>query len=177
MGEQDREQPLPATRAELMERAEAAWTALDAALIDLDPHQLGATPSGGGWSIQDHLAHLTVWVQSAVAILAGTSRAAAMGVSDAVWASHDEDDVNAAIADAWHGRTALDVLTALRTAQAELRERVSALEDDDLARPYSAFQPDAPAVTDPVVGWLAGNTYEHVAMHLPAIRAIRAQVT
>lgn len=177
MSDLERELPLPATRAELMARAEAAWAALDATLVDLDPHQLSTPPSGGGWSIKDHLAHLTVWTVSATALVGGEDRPEAMGVDPDVWATRDEDAVNAAIEAAWRDRPALDVLTALRTAQAALRERVSAMSDDDLARPYAAFQPDAPEVTDPIVHWLVGNTYEHAAMHLPAIRAIRAQVT
>lgn len=166
------------TRVELMEQVEAAWAALDRALIDLDAHQLSIEPTSGGWSIKDHLAHLAVWTNSAAAILGGKSRADAMGVDPAVWEAGDEDEINAEIERVWSDRSPADVLAALRTAQANLRELISAMSDDDLAKPYSHFQPDEdPYNPDPVIRWIAGNTFEHVEKHLPAILAIREQVT
>ena len=172
----DREPP-PATRVELLHRIEAAWAALDRALVDLDAHQLAVVPAGGDWSIKDHLAHLAAWASSASALLAGKSRPAAVGVDDATWATDDVDRINAAIEQAWVGRNATDVLTALRTAQAELRELIGAMDDEDLAKPYSHFQPNAePYDARPVIGWIAGDTYDHVADHLPAIETLRAAV-
>ncbi|MCC6790680.1 MAG: DinB family protein [Thermomicrobiales bacterium] len=166
------------TRAELMERIEAAWADLDQALIDLDGHQISLAPAPGEWSIKDHLAHLATWTVSAAALLSGKSRPEAMGVDGSVWASADEDEINAQIERIWSERAPADVLAALRTAQAQLRELIGAMSDDDLARAYSHFQPDAtPYVAAPVVGWIAGNTFEHVAMHLPALHAIRERVT
>lgn len=175
MGNEGRQQ-IP-TRVELMERVEAAWAALDRALIDLDAHQLSIAPAGGGWSIKDHLAHLAVWIESAVALLSGTSRPEAMGVDLALWDGGSEDEINAAIERNWSDRAPADVLAAVRTAQAHLRELISAMDDDDLARPYSHFQPDArPYNPNPVVGWISGNTFEHVEMHLPSIAALRNEV-
>jgi hypothetical protein len=174
-------EPIP-TRVELMERIEAAWAELDHALVDLDAHQLAAKPSppageGEAWSIKDHLAHLAVWMRSAAAIVSGKNRPEAMGIDCSVWERGGEEEINAAIQQHWGDRSPADVLAALRTAQAELRELVGAMEDEDLARPYSHFQPETPPYqSDPVVGWIAGNTFEHVAGHLPAIRAAREQV-
>jgi hypothetical protein len=168
---------IPATRAELMHRVEEAWAALDHALVDLDAHQLSAAPAAGAWSIKDHLAHIAVWANSASALLSGKSRPEMMGIAASVWEAGSEAEINAAIEQAWREREATDVLTALRTAQAALRELIGAMSDDDLAMPYSHFQPDAePYEPRPVVGWIAGNTYAHVADHLPAIAAIRAVV-
>ena len=79
-----------------------------------------------------------------------------------------------------HGLTQgeFDVLSALRTAQADLREVISGMDDEDLGRPYSHFQPETePYLPDPVVGWITGNTFEHVEDHLPALLAVREQVT
>jgi hypothetical protein len=170
-------EPFP-TRVELMERVEAAWAELDRALVDLDAHQLSAVPSGGDWSIADHLAHLAVWTQSAIALLSGESRPEAMDVDPALWDAENTDAINAAIEERWSGRPPADVLAALRTAQASLREVISAMDDEDLGRPYSHFQPDTvPYESNPVVGWITGNTFEHVEEHLPVILAIREQVT
>jgi hypothetical protein len=166
------------TRAELMERVESAWADLDRALIDLDAHQLSVSPAGGGWSIKDHLAHLAVWVNSAAALLGGKDRPDAMGVEPSVWETGDEDEINAAIQRVWSDRSPADVLAALRTAQAHLRELIGAMSDDDLMKPYSHYQPDSPPYnSNPVIGWITGNTFEHVEEHLPWILAVREQVT
>jgi hypothetical protein len=166
-----------ATRAELMERIEASWTALDDALIDLDAHQLSVVPAGAEWSIADHVAHLAIWMRSLVALLTGASRSDALGVTPEVWETSDPDVINEAIAAAWAGRSPADVLAALRTAQADVRSAISGIEDEDLARPYSHFQPDTvPYLPDPVIHWITGNTFEHIEAHLPAIQAAREQV-
>ena len=45
------------------------------------------------------------------------------------------------------------------------------LSDDDLQKPYSHYQPTDPDERRPVVGWVAGNTYEHYAEHIDWIKA------
>jgi hypothetical protein len=165
------------TRVALMERIEASWAALDEALIDLDAHQLSAVPSGEQWSIADHVAHLAVWMRSSVAVLTGARRSEALGVSEEAWATRDPDVINQEIAATWTGSSPVDVLAALRTVQADIRVVIGGLEDDDLARPYSHFQPETtPYRPDPVIGWITGDTFEHVEAHLPAILAAREQV-
>jgi hypothetical protein len=44
------------------------------------------------------------------------------------------------------------------------------LDDADLEKPYSHYQPGDPDEKRPVVGWVAGNTYEHYAEHTNWIR-------
>ena len=39
-------------------------------------------------------------------------------------------------------------------------------DDADLQKPYSHYQPKDPDEKRPVVGWVAGNTYEHYAEHI-----------
>ena len=40
------------------------------------------------------------------------------------------------------------------------------MSDADLRKPYSHFQPKDPEKKGPVIGWVAGNTYEHYAEHI-----------
>lgn len=166
---------LPATIAELQARIEAGWAALDDAIDGLDEHQLTQPAPDGGWSIKDQLAHLGTWVRSANAILTRDSRPGAMGIAPSTWESADEGAINDAIIARWAARPAREVLAMLREAQADLRTSLNAMDDDDLALPYSAFQPDS-RESDAVCGWIAGNTYQHVAMHIPQIEAARARV-
>lgn len=78
----------------------------------------------------------------------------------------------------WGRRSPVDVLATLRTAQSRPPDLIGGMSDEDLARPYSHFQPDSPPYyPNPLVGWIAGSSFGHVDLHLTAILAIRRQVT
>jgi hypothetical protein len=53
-------------------------------------------------------------------------------------------------------------------------KQIEALSDQDLQKPVSFFQTDS-TKTDPIIGWIVGNTFDHYAEHLPWIAAIVAQ--
>ena len=62
------------------------------------------------------------------------------------------------------------IVARLHASQARFSELLGAMTDDDLARPYSHFQPDDPPYNpEPVIGWIVGNTFGHVDEHLPKI--------
>jgi hypothetical protein len=165
------------TTVELLTRIEASWAQVDDAIADLDDHQLSTPPAEGAWSIKDHLAHLATWMISAAALVAGENRPDAMGVSRSTWSEGDEEGLNAEIQSRWGARSAGEVVAAYRTAQTRLRDLVSAMSDDDLVRPYSHFQPaDGGHNANPVIGWIAGNTFGHVEMHLPDMLDARRRV-
>jgi hypothetical protein len=48
------------------------------------------------------------------------------------------------------------------------------LTDEDLVKPYSHYQPQAAGEGDnrKVIGWIMGNTFDHVSEHLDAMRAL-----
>jgi hypothetical protein len=49
------------------------------------------------------------------------------------------------------------------------------LSDADLQKPYSHYQPADPDEKRPVVGWVAGNTYEHYAEHIDWINQLLSE--
>jgi hypothetical protein len=55
-----------------------------------------------------------------------------------------------------------------------LRDALAPLTDEDLVKPYSHYQPQAAGEGDnrPVIGWIMGNTFDHVSEHLDAMRAL-----
>src|SRR5688500_1581921 len=164
------------TVEELIARIDGGWAEVDRAIEGLSEAQLAAAPAGE-WAIKDHLAHLTTWVRSALGLLRKGNRPAAMGVSERVWESGSEDEINAEIAATWADRSADEILIAFRAAQEAWRPILAGMTRDDLVRPYAAYQPDDHEPNaDPVVGWVVGNTFGHVEMHLPAIQALRASV-
>lgn len=155
---------MPGDKSELMERIERAWQELDQMVGALSDEQLSA-PGADGWAIKDHLAHMAVWERSLVALLEGRDRSAAMGLQDA--ASLDTDELNARIYAQHRGFTAAEARALLGTTHDEVRAALARLSYADLQAPYGRYQPQETGdrKDEPVIGWVAGNTYEHVDEH------------
>ena len=162
------------TKAELLVHIDRAWSALQDAIAGADDPQLVAT-GPDGWSVKDHLAHLAAWQQSLLALLEGRPRHAAMGIDTPTWETGDEAAINAALYEHHRDRPLPDVLEFSRRSHEQVLAALAPLTDLDLLRPYSHYQPDDPPFNpDPVVGWIAGNTYEHVEEHLAVIHRLLA---
>jgi Protein of unknown function (DUF1706) len=93
----------------------------------------------------------------------GHDRESAMGLSEAV---EGIDNVNDAIRKLHETDTAGEALGYFRDSHAQLVAALGKLSDADLQKPYSHYQPSDPDEQRPVVGWVAGNTYEHYAEHI-----------
>lgn len=156
----------PTTTAELLARIERSRRALDSVLSNLSDDQLTAPGPAGGWSVKDHLTHLTAWEAGIAALLRKKPRYEAMGI-DAATFRNDEDRLNAIIHEQKKERPLDDVRAAFTSTQREMAETISALSDEDLQRTYSYYQPDEPGEDsgDPIVGWITGNTCDHYDEH------------
>lgn len=161
------EPPRGSAKAELLERIGASWEALEQTLWGLSPEELTEPRPPDGWSVKDHLAHLAVWEQSLLALLGGRDRDAAIGLTPAAGVDDEDiDAVNAFLYQRHQGRSLADVQAALRQTHAKVVETLKSLSDEDLQRSYSHYQPDAQPPDDrPVLGWIEGNTYEHINEH------------
>jgi len=164
------ERPLPEDKADALERIERARAALDQTIAALSEAQLVAPGPHEGWSVKDHLAHLATWEAGLAALLRKQHRYAAMGVDDVdeeTALSSDADALNAIIYARTKNRSLADVRGALRDAQQLLLEALAALSEDDLRKTYSHYQPDEPGEDsgEPILGWIAGNSYDHYAEH------------
>lgn len=157
-------------QAELLERVDAGWAELQRLIAQQSPAQLEA-PLGDGWSTKVHLGHVTTWEHSLLALLRGQDRTVAMGVPASIAATDDIDQINAFIATHIHAMPLSDVRRAAESVHADLRTLLAGMSDDDLARSYSHYQPnDPPYNAKPVVGWIAGNTFDHYDEHIGWIR-------
>lgn len=158
-------------KASLLDAIHRQRAELEATIESLDDDQLLASPAGG-WSILDHLAHITAWEQSMVALLQHRSRHEGLGVDKTTYESHDVDAVNREIFNRNHDRPVGDVLDDFRRSHLQLLDVLDTLTDDDLQQPYSHFLPEEPGeeTGEPIIGWIAGNTSHHYVEHLPVIR-------
>lgn len=146
---------------------------LEEVIRSLSNDQLVAAPAGG-WSIRDHLAHITAWEQSAIALLNRRPRHEGLGVSQATYQGHDVDAVNNEIYSKHSQRPVEDVLAEFRQSFQELLAVLQRMSDEDLRKPYSHYLPDEPGEETgaPVLEWVAGNTYHHYVEHMEVIREL-----
>lgn len=159
------------TKQQLLEQIEGGWAELDGLQARIDDKGV-AEPPEDGWGLKDHLAHIAAWELSLIALLTGGNRSAAVGIP--AGDDHDTDSVNAIIHQRLRGLTAAEVRALLRGTHAQLRDALAPLTDEDLVKPYSHYQPHEATQGDsrPVIGWITGNTFDHVREHLDAMRAL-----
>ena len=122
-----------------------------------------------GWTVKDHLTHIAAWEHSLLALIEGHDRERAMGLSEAV---DGIDNENEAIRKLHENETEDVALAHFRDSHARLVSALGKLSDADLQKPYSHYQPTDPNEKRPVVGWVAGNTYEHYAEHIEWINQL-----
>ena len=159
------------TRA-LLERIEASWDNLFETVTKLGPGGLlFAAPDG--WAVKDHLAHVATWEHSLIGLLEGRDRLSAMGVHEPL--GKDTDAINAAIQKLHASETPEQVLKYFRDSHARLMAGLGKLSEADLQKPYGHFQPSDPDEKRPVIGWVAGNTYEHYAEHIDWINQLTSE--
>jgi hypothetical protein len=156
----------------VIEPIERSWHELDALVEKLGPEGL-ALKGSDGWTVKDHLDHVAAWEKSLIALLDGSNRASAMGISvsgdedtdavnDAIWKLHRDDSMSQGVA-------------YFRNTHHELMERLGRMSDEDLQRPYNDYQPNDPRDPDdnrPTMEWVAGNTWEHYHEHLEWINQL-----
>ena len=163
--------PADATIAELLDRIAEARAVLDDVVEPLSPAER-EEPLGGGWSAKLHLGHIADWEAGILALLRSESRIDAMGLTKAHWDANDETDVvNTVMADRDQKRALADVLFRYDRVHQDLVEQIATMADSDLQLAYAHFAPDeSPANPAPILGWIAGNTFEHYSEHAEWIR-------
>lgn len=165
MTQEQRDQTKP-TKAELLQRIDAAWMRFTAMLAGLTEAQRSTARDAQGWTVKDHLAHITAWEQSLLALLQRRNRNQAIGLDDRDPNGMDIDQENALIQQKHQHRSYQDVLAAFERSHQQVLDMLNGMSDDDLMQPYSLYQPDsAPDESQPVFGWVVGNTFEHYAEH------------
>jgi hypothetical protein len=154
------------SKAELIERMAAVRSMVEAAIAGKDEAIL-TRPGADGWSAKDHLAHLTSWQESLMALLEGRSRAEALGVDEQTYKVGGLDETNACLHERAKDQPLDRVLADFRRSRQDLLALLDRFSGEDLYKPYSHYQPNnQPYNPDPVIGWIAGNTFGHEEEHL-----------
>jgi uncharacterized protein (TIGR03083 family) len=162
------------TKAELLADTDRNWKTLSAFLDGLTDAQLSAISDAQGWTVKDHLIHLTAWERSAVYFLQGKPRHVGLGTDEATYLTGDDDVINAAIYERQKAMPLADALTQFRAVHQQLLKTLEPLTDADLQKPYHHYLPDEPGVGEgpQAINVVYGNSAYHFMEHLPWIEAL-----
>ncbi|MGH2517235.1 MAG: DinB family protein [Ktedonobacterales bacterium] len=161
----------PSSKAGLMALIERYWADLNGEIGALSEAAMVAPGPGGGWSIKDHMAHLTIWERVSLARIEQQPEHGIFGMDEAAFAdANNLDELNARAHERERGKPLADVLAAFAATHQELVSALERLSDDELARPVFPDNLEFGAL----FGNAVGDTYEHYIEHLTWIRAARA---
>ena len=162
------------TKAELLADTARSWVALNSTLDGLGEAQKSAITDAQGWTVKDHVFHLTAWERSVVFFLQGKPRHAGLGVDETLYLNGKEDEINAVVFQQGKDIPLTDALAQFREVHEQLLKLVRPLTDADLQEPYRHYLPDEPGDGDgpPAIDVIYGNSAHHFREHLAWIKAL-----
>ena len=162
----------PKDKEDLMFAIDRERTALLNLVRGLNEAQMSMTDPGG-WTPQDHLAHVTEWIRSFIGYhLDHRPWHEVLQVDQQLTDSQDFDGINDLIFQRKRKLPVWDVITEFQDTCMELYARLNALSFDDLLQPRFPDDPDK----RPLLLWVLSNTSEHFAEHRSYIeRTVKAK--
>ncbi len=161
----------PVTVQNLKRHIEDGRKDLEAMLSRLTPAQVGQLKDAVGWTVKDHLVHIALWQDGIRGLLQGGHPfGETMGVDGATW-SQGETKINAAMQEKYQHLSPEAALDMYRKSHQQLLKVLDGLTDSDLMQPYRHYLTSSQEQA-PVLGWIVGNSYGHIAEHLPWMQAI-----
>jgi hypothetical protein len=125
-----------AGKDELLRLTNDAWSSLVAATELLTQEQWTGPTDAAGWTVKDHVAHVTAWDVAAIALLERhVPMQTTTRVSDAAWASGSFDIINEEIRQQ-HLNVSVEAIKAQRTTVFnQLVKILEGYSEDELAAP------------------------------------------
>jgi hypothetical protein len=156
-----KQEPMPASKAELMSAIQNEWSLLMDMLMEFDSDRMVITDPDG-WSAKDNLAHLTEWMKVLMGFYMDLRRAHdVLGVDPEVTQAWDFEARNQFLIERNRHRSVDSVLEEFKSVYAELMARLDAMSIDDLMKPQHPFDPQR----RPLLLYVVRGTSEHFAEH------------
>lgn len=162
------------TKLELLADIELAWTALNATVEQLSEAQMTSRRDDQGWTVKDHLIHLTAWERSVVFLLEGQPRSAGLGVEPTIYEHGSDDDINAIIFQQRRTVPLSETQVEFRAVHQQLLTLLQPLSDADLQRPTKAVLP-IEEDDRPIINLIYGNTAHHFREHRSWIETLTSK--
>ncbi len=162
------------SKTRLIKRILRSRSELEALVNNLTPNEVSGITSPDGWTVKDHLAHITAWEAGTVAMLRKQPRFLAMGLDPVFVETSNEEEINQRIFELNREQTLDEVLEKFHHTHKQMMQTIQELSEEELYHTYSYFQPDDPGQDRgiPVIEWVKGNTYDHFDSHAEWIRKL-----
>ncbi|MHB1296757.1 MAG: DinB family protein [Anaerolineae bacterium] len=170
----ERGDTLPRNKTELLASIRSERDALEQIIAPLNREQLLATDAETGWSIKDHLAHMTAWIQKLLAVLQGCPPWVGLALDQETYTSATLDDVNAILFERDRYRPLIEVLAYWRATHERALELLEETQEGAFGE---LFLPSDLADGRTLMEAAADNTYRHDREHRHAIRILAEQRT
>lgn len=162
---------MPQTKSEVLDRIRTAHAALEQMIGQMSDEQLTTPTADVGWSIKDHLAHITAWEQVLLrAHIGGSSYAEALAQDEPLPENTTVDDVN----DWLYQQNKNIALASVRDAFAQSYQQVLAaigqMSEAELLTGYSNVRTEAA-----MIEVIADNTWQHYDEHATTIQQLTAK--
>jgi hypothetical protein len=166
----------PRTVAELVDRVQIEWAALEYAVAALSEAQL-TTPGPAGWSVKDHLVHIGDWEKATTAVLRRRPQYEGFGLNETTYLGlgDDLDGLNDILFRRSQAVAIEEVHARRRRAHADTLTALSSLQDADLQKSIAEYG-GSPTDQRRLLDKIACDTYAHYAEHTTWIGELLASL-
>jgi hypothetical protein len=151
---------------------ESSRKALLDTLDQLTHSQMTSLQDQQGWTIKDHIAHLTAWEHSVVYFLGGKPRSAGLKVDSSLLRDGSYDEINALIYARTKVFTLEEVLEGFHKVHQELLKLLEGMNDVDLKKEYREYVAEEGGDERIAMEVIYSNTAGHYAEHQGWIEGI-----
>jgi len=151
---------------------ERAWRPFRDLIVSLTPEELEGPTDTAGWTVKDHIAHVTAWEGGVTAVLQERPRHEGMGLSEDEMDMSDIDAFNARIHDAFRSVPADEVVEDAQLKHEGFMMELEALPEEAVRWPLEKFLPAAAGQKRLAGDWFWDNSGGHFKEHLDYINAI-----
>jgi len=155
-------------KTQLLKKYAAARAELRTFIASLSESQLTLPTDESGWTVKDHLVHLAVWEDGVRALLQRKPRWTAMGLSANVAEAGDVDAMNEQIRQKSRDMNMKQVLKYFDEVDKRFTAVVSKMSVTALHTPYAYYakiRKPSEQESEPVFGWVEGNSWHHIEEH------------
>jgi len=167
------------TRQQLIDHTIKEWNRFVAFIDRLSEDQWTTPRDGAGWSVKDHVSHVTRWDIAVIELFCnGVPMCQTLGISDSVWSAEDYEPLNEQIRQGTIDDSVKTVKSDRDVTWSDLVALLHEMSDDQLSRPAAGSGlnvSDTPpsTVLQTFVEYLGG----HYRAHLGYIRNIHGGQT